>query len=240
VDPFSDSETPTESEQQTNGVDVVCAKVSPRTTSKTTETSRDGTTSRTAQHADVSTTDDDDAMETVNNDVATEAGNCNVTMETVENDVGMKTVNKNVTMGTVKRKVVMKTVENDVDMKTVNKNVTMGTVNRKGTVNNETSSPVKPVLDEKRRKTILEEASSDDDLQKFNFQRPVLPEEPKVEEADCVVVEAVTTVAKEPSRQQTPECIECPMCYKKFPKDTIHHHAFLCNGVDEASTSSVR
>jgi hypothetical protein len=239
VDPFSDSETPTESESQTNGVDVVCAKVSPRTTSKTAETSRDGTTSRTAQHADVSTTDDD-AMETVNNDVATEAGNCNVTMETVENDVDMKTVNKNVTMGTVKRKVVMKTVENDVDMKTVNKNVTMGTVNRKGTVNNETSSPVKPVLDEKRRKTILEEASSDDDLQKFNFQRPVLPEEPKVEEADCVVVEAVTTVAKEPSRQQTPECIECPMCYKKFPKDTIHHHAFLCNGVDEASTSSVR
>jgi hypothetical protein len=266
VDPFSDSETPTESESQTNGVDVVCAKVSPRTTSKTAETSRDGTTYRTAQHADVSTTDDD-AMETVNNDVATEAGNCNVTMETVENDVdmktvnknvtmgtvkrkvvmktvendvGMKTVNKNVTMGTVKRKVVMKTVENDVGMKTVNKNVTTGTVNRKETVNNETSSPVKPVLDEKRRKTILEEASSDDDLQKFNFQRPVLPEEPKVEEADCVVVEAVTTVAKEPSRQQTPECIECPMCYKEFPKDTIHHHAFLCNGVDEASTSSVR
>jgi hypothetical protein len=33
---------------------------------------------------------------------------------------------------------------------------------------------------------------------------------------------------------------ECPMCYKEFPKDTIHLHAFLCNGVDEASTSSVR
>ena len=97
VDPFSDSETPTESERQTNDVDVACAKVSPRTTSKTAETSRDGTTSRTAQHADVSTTDD---------------------------------------------------VKNDVD--------------------------------------------------------------------------------------------ECPMCFKEFPKDTIHLHAFLCNGVDEASTSSVR
>ena len=229
VDPLNGSETPTEGEQQTNGDDVVCTKVtdSPRKTSKGAEIlSSDETTSGTSQHGDDIMTNND-AVETVNNDDAMETENSDVAIGTVDNDVTMETVSKNVTM---------ETVNNDAAIGNGNKTVVMETVN------NETSSPVKHVLDEKRRKTILEEAESDDDSQKFNFQRSVFAKESELEEADCVVVEAVssTMVAKQPPRQQKPECIECPMCYKEFPQDTIQEHAFHCNGPGEASTSAVR
>ena len=221
VEPFNKFKTTTrESETQTNNDDVVCTKVSPRKTLKTVETpTRDKATTNY-----VSTTNG--VVKTkVNNDLTVKNVNGDVSMETVNNEVGVEPARKD---------VGVETVNNDIAVKTENNKVVMETVN------NKTASPVKPVLDEKHRKTILEELSSDDDSEKFNFQRPVVPKETNTEQADCVLIETVTSVAKEPSPQQVPESIECPMCYKDFPANTIEQHAFHCNGPSDASTSSVR
>ena len=216
VKPFNKVETTTECETQTNNDDVVCTKVSPRRTSKTAQTPpRDKTTSRTTQRADVS---NGVSRTTVKNDITT---------DNVNSDVSMKTENNGV------ENVGVETVKNDIAMKTEDQKVVMETVN------NKPDSPVKQVLNEEHRKSILEEINSDDDnSQRFNFQRPELPED--TEQSDCVLIETIKSVTKEPSRQQVPESIECPMCYKKFPSNTIEQHAFHCNGPSDASTSSVR
>lgn len=218
VKPFNKVETTTECETQTNNDDVVCTKVSPRKTSKTAQTPvRDKSTSRTSQRADVS---NGVSKTTVNNDITTDNVNSDVSMETENNGVENFSV---------------ETVKNDIAMKTEDKKVVMETVN------NKPASPVKQVLDEEHRKSILEEINSDDDdSQKFSFQRPELPEETNTEQSDCVLIETIKSVTKEPPRQQVPESIECPMCYKKFPANTIEQHAFHCNGPSDASTSSVR
>ena len=167
-------------------------------------------TPSTAHNTDVI---NDAAMKTVRH-VAIETGNCHVAVETV---------NRNLTNETVKNDVAMESAV-----------VTE-------TPNNETLSPVKQVLPEARRRIILEEANSDGDLEKFNFQPSVSLEKNNTEEEDCVVVEAPSTsVAMETSGEENADHIECPMCYKKFPPDTIEQHAFLCNGPNESSTSSVR
>ena len=199
--------------------DVVCTKVShsSRKTSKPAETT-EPSTSGTSQHTDVI---NDDATE---HDVAMETEDCDVPVKTVDNDVVVEAVNGTVNKETVNNDVVAGNVKNAVVMETIN---------------NKTSSPVKPVLPEARRKIILEE-DNDDDFEKFNFHPSV--EENKTEEEDCVVVEAVssTSVAMGTTHQEKVDHIECPMCYKKFPQDTVQQHAFHCNGLDEASTSSVR
>ena len=193
--------------------DVVCTKVShcSRKTSKTAETT-ELSTSGTSQHTDVMNND-----ATVH-DVAMETENCDVPVKTVDNDV-VEAVNRTVDEETVKNDVVAGNVKNAVVIETVN---------------NETAPSVKQVLPAARRKIILEKGNSDDYLPSV--------EENKTEEEDCVVVEAVssTSVAMETSHQETVDHIECPMCYKKFPQNTVQEHAFHCNGLDEASTSSVR
>ena len=216
VKPFNKVETTTECETQTNNDDVVCTKVSPRRTSKTAQTPpRDKTTGRTTQRADVS---NGVSRTTVNKDITTDNVNSGVSMKTENNGV------ENVGVETVKSDIAMKTEDQKVVMETVN---------------NKPDSPVKQVLNEEHRKSILEEINSDDDdSQRFNFQRPELLED--TEQSDCVLIETIKSVTKEPSRQQVPECIECPMCYKKFPSNTIEQHAFHCNGPSDASTSSVR
>ena len=197
-----------------NNDDVICTKVSPRKRSKPTEVaSRNGNISRIDHPADVITT-------------------CDNTTETVNNDGPMKTSNKESKETAKKKSVNTETGKNNVAAKITNEKV----INEDS--KNESSSPVKPVLNKKLRK---EEVSSDDDSQTFTFQLPKITE---TQEADCVVVEAVSskepngTVAKKQSREQETAYIECPMCFKKFPEETIQRHAFLCNGLEEASTSS--
>ena len=171
-------------------------------------------------------------VEPVNNDLTSETSNNDVAVSTVNSCPAVKTGNNGVALETLSNDVTMTSVDDTVG-KTVNSGVTM-----------RPACPLKLVLDEKYRTSLLEDLSCEDDLKNFNFQWPPAPAEGnEQEEADCVLVEAVsssTTVAIEPSRQKEPDCIECPMCYKNFPKDKIQGHAYLCNGLDEVSKSSGR
>ncbi|XP_028391428.1 uncharacterized protein LOC114516214 isoform X2 [Dendronephthya gigantea] len=255
----------TKDERENNSKDVASVKVAstkksvpvPETAAKTTKGSSScETTSKTTIPTAVSSTTDiaietnvgDDAANTLSDHAAMETASDDIAVETVNNDATSETSNNDVTMTAVNSCLDMKTGSTSVASETLGSDVTMISVDSSpsttanSSVAMEPTSPVKLVLDEKYRTNLLKDLNSEDDLQNFNFRCPPAPAEGnKIEEADCVLVEAVsspTTVTMEKSRKKEPECIECPMCYKDFPKDRIQEHAYLCNGLVEASTST--